>query len=201
MTEEEKKSHEARHALFRARLSVNRLLELLKSVAPFPILDRPWQFPCAGGGLTDESTPSGRSETTTKLRGPTLKGLDAGDPKVRVSAVQLAGLASVGAADIHYWSRSGLLHRDKKGHSSYSLKLLPKAKLMALFTKRLGMRAREASELAEQFLVTHGSSADAFTATVALAELLDKKMTALVDLILELDLLPRLKELLDEKER
>ena len=120
---------------------------------------------------------------------------------VRLTAVQLASMANVLARDIQYWGREGFLSPGGKrpqGEISYTLSQLPKVKLMALFTKRLEIKAKKASELADALLSRYENSPDAFNATVGMVQLLESRITAFVDLILELDLLPRIGKLLKE---
>ncbi len=126
---------------------------------------------------------------------------DEGEIDVRLTAVQLASMANVLPQDIQYWGREGFLSRDgerPQGEISYTLSQLPKVKLMALFTKRLEIKAKKASELANALLLRYENSPDAFNATVGMVQLLESRITAFVDLILELKLLPRIGELLKE---
>ena len=142
-----------------------------------------------------------------KPKGPSLEERRAKD--VRISAAQLAGMANVLSQDIQYWGRSGYLNREENGSveyegpeaggKSYNLSQLPKAQLLALFTKRLQIKASKASELAEQLLAEYQDRDDAFSATIGMVQLLESRITAFVNLILELNLMPRIAELLKEK--
>lgn len=132
-------------------------------------------------------------------KGPSLG--DSGAMNVRVSAAQLADLARVLPHDIQYWGRLGYLTRGDEESADdrlYTLSQVPKAQLMALFTKRLQIRAKKASELSDELLRQYEDRPDAFEATVGMVQLLEKRITAFVGLILELELLPRIGELLKE---
>lgn len=131
------------------------------------------------------------------------------DTDVSLSASQLAKMAKVHPHDVQYWARSGYLARrqgeeemeyDPHGErKAFNLSQLPKAQLMALFSKRLQMKPSRAAELADQFLEVYKTDSDAFSVTIGTIELLDRKITALVELLLELDVLPRLRDILKEE--
>ena len=142
-----------------------------------------------------------------KPNGPSLESRGAKD--VRLSAAQLAAMANVLPQDIQYWGRSGYLNGEGNGQNDeeapeedgklYVLSQVPKAQLMALFTKRLEIKASKASELADQLLAEYQDRDDAFSATIGMVQLLESRITAFVNLILELNLMPRIAELLKEK--
>ena len=121
---------------------------------------------------------------------------------VRMSGAQLAALAKVLPQDIRYWGRSGYLKGDPQGdgeeESSYTLDQLPKVQLMALFTKRLEIKAKKASDLADDLLRLYEDKPDALKATIGMVQLLENRIGAFVNLILEMKLLPRIGELLKE---
>jgi DNA-binding transcriptional MerR regulator len=145
------------------------------------------------------ATRSSTGGTDVEGKGPSLG--DSGAMNVRVSAAQLADLARVLPHDIQYWGRLGYLTRGEVENGDerlYMLSQLPKAQLMALFTKRLQIRAKKAAELSDELLRQYEDRPDAFEATVGMVQLLESRITAFVDLILELKLLPRIGELLKE---
>ena len=134
------------------------------------------------------------AKTTAKGNGPSLD--DEGETRVFMSAAQLAGLANVLPRDIQYWGRLGYLSTGEEEGQRCELRQLPKARLMALFTKRLQMKAKKASELADDLLRVYRGKADELNATIALVQALETRITEFVDLIVELDLVPRIAELL-----
>jgi hypothetical protein len=136
-----------------------------------------------------------------KGNGPSFEEAIAKD--VRVSGAQLAALANVLPQDIRYWGRSGYLKGETQDEgaedTSYKLTQLPKVQLMALFTKRLEIKAKKASELADDLLRLYANKPDALKATIGMVQLLESRIGAFVDLILEMDLLPRIGALLKEE--
>jgi hypothetical protein len=138
-----------------------------------------------------------RSKRMTQV-GPTYGNPDARN--VPLSAAQLAGLANVRLQDIQYWGRKGYLSsgQDCNG-SQYQLSQLPKAQLMALFAKRLQMNAEKASQIAEDLLRLYENKPDAFKATIAMVEALESKISDFVSMIVDLNLVPRIGEMLEEE--
>ena len=127
--------------------------------------------------------------------GPTYENLDARN--VPLSAAQLAGLANVRVQDIQYWERKNYLSTAKDPDGpQYQLSQLPKAQLMALFAKRLQMKASKASELANDLLRLYEDNPDAFKATVAMVEVLESRITEFVSMIVDLGLVSRIGDLL-----
>lgn len=136
-------------------------------------------------------------------RGDTPMGPSYGNPgerNVPLSAVQLARLANVRPQDIRYWGKKGYLGAGELEGESYELGQLPKARLMALFTKRLEMNAGKSSELADDFLRLYEDRPDAFTAMIAVVQALDTRITEFVKLVLDLDMVSKIGKML-EKER
>lgn len=131
-----------------------------------------------------------------------------GDDDVSLSATQLAKLAGVQPNDLAYWGRAGFL--DVKGEKrdenkevddegrAFSLGQLPKAKLLGLFAKRLQIKASRASEIADELLEHYRTEPEKFAATVSMVQLLETKITAFIDLLVERDLVPLMEELMKE---
>ncbi len=76
---------------------------------------------------------------------------------------------------------------------------LTKTQLIALFCKRLQKMPSKASELPDQFLELCGTESEGFAVTIGKTQLFNRKIIALVDLFLELNILPSSKELLKEE--
>lgn len=129
--------------------------------------------------------------------GPTYSNPDAHN--VPLSAAQLAGLANVRLQDIQYWGRKKYLSTGENSDGAqYQLNQLPKAQLMALFAKRLQMKSEKASQLADDLLRLYEDKPDAFKATIAMVQALESRITDFVSMIVELDLVPRIGEMLEE---
>jgi len=138
-----------------------------------------------------------RTKRITQV-GPTYSNPDARN--VPLSAAQLAGLANVRLQDIQYWGRKKYLStgQDADG-SQYQLNQLPKAQLMALFARRLQMKSAKASQLADDLLRLYEDEPDAFKATIAMVQALESRITEFVSLIVEMNLVPRIGEMLEEE--
>ena len=114
------------------------------------------------------------------------------DKGVRCSSTELARLSGATPDHIRYWGRVGLLLKHKDTSSPFLLSELPKAKLMVLFVERLQMKAKKSSSLADDLLADYQDREDAFEAMLAVVDALDRRITELVDLILDLNLVPHL---------
>ena len=121
------------------------------------------------------------------------------DPEAALTAVELARLSGAVPTDISYWGKAGYLKKRLHSSSPFPISQLPKAKMMVLLAKRLQIKAKKASELADEFLRPYQDRPDAFTAMVAVVQALDTKITQFVDLILELDLVARIREIVGEE--
>lgn len=119
--------------------------------------------------------------------------------EVAITAVELARMASVTAADIHYWGKSKYLAKRDGGSSPFPLSQLPKAQLMGIFAKQLHMDAGNASKLAEQLLPVYAGRPDVVAALKTLAEVVESRIDGLARLLVETDLVPQLAELLKSK--
>ena len=146
----------------------------------------------------DRMKPLEASAKNTRPLGPSY-----GEPQeknVSLSAAQLASLANVLPQDIEYWARKDLLPNEKGSKSgNYQLSQLPKAQLMGLFSKRLQIKAKKASQLADDVLALYKDRPDAFQATIAMVQALESRITEFVSLILDMNLVEQIGELLAEK--
>jgi len=115
-----------------------------------------------------------------------------------VNAVELARMAGVTAADIHYWGKSEYLAK-RTGSSPFPLSQLPKAQLMGIFAKQLHMDAGNASKLAEQLLPVYARRPDVVAALKTLAEVVESRIDGLARLLVETDLVPQLSKILESK--
>ena len=139
-----------------------------------------------------------KGSAKAKARGPSYGDVD--ETRVFVSAAQLAGLAKVLPQDIQYWGRLGYLSTGTEPDDArYQLSQLPKARLMALFTKRLQIKAKKASELSDDLLRLYENKPDGFEATIALVQALETRITEFVSLIVDLDLVSKIAEILREE--
>lgn len=108
-----------------------------------------------------------------------------------VTGVELARLSGVTPDNIYYWVKKGYLEKQSDSpHARVLLSQLPKAKVMAILTVRLQIKTEKASSIADEFLARYRGQEDAFCAMVAAVESLNSAITNLVDMILNLNLLP-----------
>ena len=136
--------------------------------------------------------------STHQPMGPSYS--DSGGNNVFLSAAQLAHLANVRPQDVQYWARKGYLSAgEKDGGSQYQLSQLPKAQLMALFSKRLQIKSAKASQLADDLLRLYVDKPDAFKATIAMVEALESRITEFVSMIVDMDLVSHIGDLLAKK--
>jgi DNA-binding transcriptional MerR regulator len=124
-----------------------------------------------------------------------------GERNVPLSAVQLARLANVRPQDIRYWAKRGYLGAGELEEGTYELGQLPKARLMALFTKRLEMNAGKSSQLADEFLRRYEDRPDAFTAMIAVVQALDTRITDFVKIALDIGLVSKIGKMLEKGKR
>ena len=120
------------------------------------------------------------------------------EKQVFISAVQLAKLAGVKPTDIHYWGRFGYLTHQTNGSAPYPLDQLPKAQLMALFTKRLEMRAEKAARLADQLMEQYPEHPDIVEAAKVLLKALEVRTAEVATLLVEAKLVEKLDALATE---
>ena len=119
-----------------------------------------------------------------------------------LSAAQLASLANVRPQDIQYWGRKEYLSEGgEAGGLQYQLSQLPKAQLMALFAKRLQMKSKKASDLADDLLRLYEDRPDAFKATIAMVQALESRITEFVSMILDLGLVGQIGDMLAKEKR
>jgi hypothetical protein len=142
-----------------------------------------------------------KEERMTTLKGGSSELLPHSGPhggEVAITAVELARMASVTAADIHYWGKSNYLSK-RTGSSPFPLSQLPKAQLMGIFAKQLHMDAGNASKLAEQLLPVYARRPDVVAALKTLAEVVESRIDGLARLLVETDLVPQLSKILESK--
>ena len=116
-----------------------------------------------------------------------------------ITAAELARMAGVTAADVHYWGKNGHLEKRNNVSSPYPLAQVPKAQLMGIFAKQLHMDAVSAAGLAEQLLPLYAKQPDIVAALRILAEVIENRIDGLAHMLLETDLAPNLAKLLEKK--
>ena len=117
-----------------------------------------------------------------------------------ITAVELARMAGVTPADIHYWGKSEYLKRMKNGSSPYPATQIPKAQLMGIFAKQLHMDAASSSRLAEQLLPVYAAHPNVVEALETLAEVVEQRIEGLARLLMETDLVAQLAKLLERED-
>ena len=128
------------------------------------------------------------------------------EERVYLSAVELAKSANCRLTDIYYWSRLGYLELRKskeKGRLLYSSDQLPKAELMNMLTKKIGLHAEKASWIADQLLPLRKDNPEAFKVGKNLLNCLNSGILIikLVNLLIEEGVMPRAKALLMGQEK
>jgi len=117
---------------------------------------------------------------------------------IGITAVELARMAKVSPADIHYWGKNGHLEKQESGSSSYPLAQVPKAQLMGIFAKRLHMDAASSSKLADQLLPMYERQPDIVERFRILADVVGNRIDGLARMLMETDLVPSLAKLLEQ---
>jgi len=120
---------------------------------------------------------------------------------VAITAVELARMARVTPADVHYWGRSGYLEKRKNGSSPFPLSQLPKALVMGIFAKQLHMDAENASRLAEKLLPVYAKRPDYVEAIRTLALAVERQTEALARLLLDTGFVAKIGDLLKNEDR
>ena len=113
-----------------------------------------------------------------------------------ITAVEMARLARVTPADIHYWGKSGYLEKRPGGSSAFPLSQVPKAQLMGIFAKQLCMDTGEASRLAEQLLPLYEQKPDIVTALRTLATAVQSRIGALAEVLVDSGVVSTIDQLL-----
>jgi hypothetical protein len=120
---------------------------------------------------------------------------------VAISAVELARMARVTPADVHYWGRSRYLEKRRNGSSAYPLSQIPKALLMGILVKQLHMDAGNASKLADQLVPVYANRPDSAEAIRTLALAVERKIEALVCLLMDTGFVEQIGDLLKKENR
>jgi hypothetical protein len=118
-----------------------------------------------------------------------------------ITAAELARIAGVTPADVHYWGKNGHLEKRKNVSSPYPLNQVPKAQLMGIFAKQLHMDATSAAGLAEQLLPLYAKHPDIVEGLRTLAEVVENRIEGLAHMLLETDLVPNLAKLLEKEKQ
>lgn len=92
-----------------------------------------------------------------------------------ISAVQLAEFTGLRPQDIHYWCQKGYLKRSRNGSKTpFSTNDIEKVLLMKELTKRYELKARAASNLADEIIEMYEDKPDSYMAALGLLECFDK---------------------------